>query len=433
MATVQNNLVQVDGPVSVGRAQTYFSGRDNMVVESTRAAIYSFLLASPGSGDPGHNSAASRPSIPVKCDSGQCDFAPFRSLAVCSDCSDLSDVLTSHCEDGPCASEATMCNYSLPNGMHASMSDYAISSNTFLETNVSYTGQRTHSGYWPDDRSMILNLTEIRAQSLANRTEFKATAARCSLRWCVNTYSARMQGHKYVENVTDSWYDPNPVRTLATAPNGVRLDFQPPSKGSFKQSNFTVDERDSFNAQSWLVDHMVMRYAFDGWCMSHGPLLGFNSQTQTELLGPLSRSSLNDTFQKIATAMTVAIRSVGPAAQATAPEEFGPLEAVELANGTSFAMETQIQVQWAWIIVPSLLLILTTIFLGITIVKTRQNGLKAWKRSPVALICAGLDQTAQQQIRGAGDPIMMEEVASGIPVHLQKGEPRLQMVVGGWR
>lgn len=455
MATVENNRVQVNWPASVGRAQTYFNvggyvtdGIGYLAPEGIRAAIYSFLLASPGSSGGGDSSTAPRPSIPVRCDSGDCDFSPFQSLAICSDCSDISNVLTSHCGVSPCTPEITMCNYSLPNGMHTNVSSYVTTSETYFETMASYTGNITTSekyfesiasytgnetlvGRWPDDRSMILNLTEIRAQSLANISEPKATAARCSLRWCVNTYSARVRNHTLFENVTHSWYDPNPVRTVVEKPQLVRLDFKRPSKGNLTQSNFTIDNGETFLTQAWLVDNIVVRYSFDTSCESDGTAsLNSNGRTRTELQGPLRRSSLEDTFQRLATAMTIAVRSVDPAAQATAPVGFGPVEGVGLANGTSFATATQIKVQWAWIIVPSLLLILTTLFLGITIVKTRQNGLKAWKQSPLALVCAGVNESTQQQIRAAGDPTMMEEMADHIQVHLQK---EAEITNGRWR
>lgn len=52
--------------------------------------------------------------------------------------------------------------------------------------------------------------------------------------------------------------------------------------------------------------------------------------------------------------------------------------------------------------------------------ETKRRGLKIWKLSPTAVICSGLDETTQQQVRAAGDPVKMEERTAGVQVYLQK-------------
>lgn len=103
-----------------------------------------------------------------------------------------------------------------------------------------------------------------------------------------------------------------------------------------------------------------------------------------------------------------------------AKADFGTVEDIRAANGTSFIVETQIHVRWAWIILPSWLLILTIVFLEITIFETRKKGLGEWKSSPESLVCSGLDEDVQQEIRATRDPVKMEELAADISVHLRK-------------
>lgn len=432
MATVQNNRVPVDLPAFVGRAQTYLESgtltAGDIPTDGMLAAIYSFLLTGHGSSDSGNSSTASHPSIPMTCDSGDCDFSPFRSLAVCSDCSDISNELTSQCEDGSCTPEKTMCHHSLSNEMQFNISDYMVDSEPSFQTKTPHMLKKVHYGEQPNDRSIILNLTEIRIPSLSNKTELKnPIATKCSLYWCVNTYSARVRNHKLFENLMESWYDPN------AQANWSRLDLQPPTKDNLTQSNFTIQSWATQNIQSWLSDKMELSNIPRGKCSDHGPSITPSNPT-TEFFRPMLRSSLNDTFQTLATAMTTRVRQLGSAAQNTTPYDiFGPipLESIGPAKGRSFKVETQIKVQWPWVIVPSLLVILTSIFLGITIFKTRQHGLKAWKYSPMALVCSGLDENTQQQVRLAGDPTKMEAVAADIQVHLLKSEAGA--TVGGWR
>ncbi|KAL2814508.1 hypothetical protein BDW59DRAFT_176440 [Aspergillus cavernicola] len=432
MATVQNNAVPVSLPAYVGRAQTYFESEEvpgqpfSQPPDGMLGAIYGFLLASPGSSssDADNRSTASHPSIPVTCPSGYCDFSPFRSLAVCSECSDISNALTSHCESGACTPEKTMCNYLLPNGMQVNISDYIRLPGTFFQANVSYTEMAPHGGLWSNDRSMILNLTEIRIPSLTNITDLtNALATQCALYWCVNTYSATVRNHTLFETLVDSWHDSNPQHTII-APGESRIDFQPPTKDNLTQSKFTLYAETSLGIQSWLRNKMETGNIPESECLNGGrPAMSSPLRPPTEFLRPMLRSRLNDVFQNLAAAMTTRVRQLDWSAQNEKPSaRFGPLEGVGVANGTSFAMETQIKVQWAWIVLPSLLFVLTALFLGITMLETKQKGLRAWKSSPTAAICSGLDENTQQQVRAAEDPVEMEALAADIQVHLQKGK-----------
>ena len=430
MATVQNTLVPVNLPAYVGRAQTYLeseempgSGLFAQPTDGMLATIYGFVLASPGSSKAGNKSTAAQPSVPVACDSGYCDFSPFRSLAVCSDCSDISNALTSHCESGSCTQEKTMCNYSLPNGMQVNISDYVRLPGTFFQANVSYSPEEnSHSGLWSRNRSMIFNLTEIRIPSVTNTTELRnAFATQCALYWCVNTYTAQVRNHTLFETLEDSWHDPSPPYTMTSVPGGFRIDLQPPTKDGQTRSNFTIDGETSLDLQYWLRDKMQTGNIPSSSCYNGKPTMGGSLAPQTEFSRPIVRSSLNDVFQNLAAAMSPRVRQLDPTAQREKPTaEFGPIEGVGAANGTSFIWETQIKVRWTWIILPSLLFILTSLFLGVTMLETKRRGLKVWKLSPTAIICSGLDETTQQQVRAAGDPVKMEELAADIQVYLQK-------------
>ena len=160
--------------------------------------------------------------------------------------------------------------------------------------------------------------------------------------------------------------------------------------------------------------------------------MGDSLAPQTEFSRPIFRSSLNDVFQNLAAAMTTRVRQLDLTAQREKPtSEFGPIEGVGAANGTSFIWETQIKVQWAWIILPSLLFILTSLFLGVTMLETKRRGLKVWKLSPTAMICSGLDETTQQQARAAGDLVKMEELVADIQVYLQ--EDKTDSTDDSWR
>lgn len=120
---------------------------------------------------------------------------------------------------------------------------------------------------------------------------------------------------------------------------------------------------------------------------------------------PMLRQNLTDVFRSLANGTTIRVRQLDWSAQ-NDTDGIARGEGIGAANGTSFKMETQIHVKWAWTALPSFLLVMTILSTGITVRNTKRMGLEAWKSSPTALICS------------ARDPIGMDKATAGISVRL---------------
>ncbi|ODM16243.1 hypothetical protein SI65_08242 [Aspergillus cristatus] len=302
------------------------------------------------------------------------------------------------------------------------MSDYILLGGTYLRANSTLPTLEMHKQAKLRDYgdSKIVSMTEIKIPSQANLAN--AVASYCVLYWCVNTYSATVRSHTLFENVTDTWHDAN-AQINMIQPGESRLDLQPPREDNLTQFSFTISGRASSTIGGWLKDKMEISNVPNTHCYGDRAGMGSSMDIPTEFLLPMLRSSLTDIFESLANGMTARVRQLGWSAQNDTPSAgFGPVEGIGAANGTSFIVETQIHVRWAWVILPCLLLILTMAFLGITIFETRKKGLEAWKSSPIALVRSGLDDNVQQEIRAARDPVKMEELAADIPVRLRRCE-----------
>lgn len=148
--------------------------------------------------------------------------------------------------------------------------------------------------------------------------------------------------------------------------------------------------------------------------------MGEPMRDSSEFAQPMLHHNLTDVFRSLANGATTRVRQLDWSAQNDTGRFSPPAEGIGAANGTSSMMETQIDVRWAWIVLPSLLLVMTMLFTGVTIRKTKRMGLEAWKSSPTTLICSGLDEGVQQEIHAARDPIEMENLTAGISGHFQR-------------
>lgn len=240
----------VNLPASVGRGQTYtetpsVSVSLGQLSGGMLAALYGSLFQSLETTKAGDSSSASYPNIPVTCPSGECDFPAFRSLAVCSECYDLSSSLDSHCETGvSCLPEnKTHCLHSLPNGMQVNMSDVLSFGRVFIRTNSTPLTLEMHrqAKLREYGLSKILGLTEIRIPS--DSVVSNAIASYCVLYWCVNTYSAAERKHKLNEMVLDTWHDPNPpLDVLDGGGRETQFYLQPPEKDDLTQHPFIANK-----------------------------------------------------------------------------------------------------------------------------------------------------------------------------------------------
>ncbi|KAL3476224.1 hypothetical protein BJX99DRAFT_258739 [Aspergillus californicus] len=396
MVTFRQALVLSGRLSTVARAKIYHP--DSAYLIGTQlpdrmiAAIYSVFFDS---------NSSSAQTIPY-CPTGNCDFPLFRSLSVCSSCVDLTSSLSSSCWLNTCTESnqtysSTICEHSLPGSLEGefvlNVTDAAsdiVSGRTLVGQSAAYGGSNT----------LLSNLTSIRIAPGQNITN--ATASQCTLFWCVNTYAYTERDNIATKEVTNTWYDLS-ADDEEVLINGTPMDgFQAPAEGNQTGFNFTFSRASTIT--SWLYDQLQANDTEELNCDS----VAFpNSREVSVFHHPMVEYGLPYSFAKLASSMSAAVHA---------------MDNSSLVTGTSYESETLVRVQWAWIVLPTSLVLLSAIYLGLTIHQTRKGDLEAWKSSPTPLLVSVVDRSVQSDIRAANALVPMEHVAGMVKARYHRDE-----------
>ncbi|KAJ4359626.1 uncharacterized protein N0V89_000181 [Didymosphaeria variabile] len=372
--------------------------------------------------------------IPVTCSTGNCAWPLYRTLGVCSACQDVSSLLGYACISSkldwvrnisrdPTESSylrGNMCGYFI-NATGESpvmMTGYAIG------PNITYTGQalvarglplvdsitRTtlfggtvHFGHIrnPIEDFIVAGLQDTEAV-YANRTPF---AQECVLYWCVkainSTYSLGAYKEEVVETFINSTTGPQPWNTALMedtdegpiynynyAENvSIRVPFDP-EEINYGMTNETMvltalafdDVLPFFSTMvnSSNTPSIRLRYWNSG-----------NIEMIPEINPWVPTNNITQHVERLATAVTNLIRSSSR---------------TKSVSGDAFAKEVYVNVQWAWLTFPLLLLILSLLFLVSTIVRVSRADGEAgiWKNSAMPILIYSLPKDAQQALVSSG-------------------------------
>lgn len=404
---------------------------DSQLDPQMQLAIYIGLL------DPPANTSA---ALNFECGTGNCTFpstddgASFLSLALESRCIDIGSNIAysvgardfNDPDLGPKA-KATLPGYRLQ------LSNY--SSTVMLSESQS-----------PTDRpsNFLSHVAYLMTSLSRNQAGPQNTHAfECEFYPVVNTYSANITNGVLFEKVLDSqrmdvWpymYGTQAIlivkRTIRggkwhdctggldrSDENGVSLSIDPIYYNETEPTNVTnvpvgTPTYFSRNTTWWPRDCMYWLPHQTATSLSEAitNLLGNETLSYS---GPLNRPKGNpwsvnlwnngtptlDTVQAIMDGMT---RSV------TARLRQGDGISINMgpANGTVWGLQTCVGVNWEWLALPAGLLLLTIVFLVLTIARTMSTQVRVWKSSIFAVLFSGLDQGTR---RADGPVVSLEEM-----------------------
>ncbi|KAL6712191.1 hypothetical protein ACN47E_000068 [Coniothyrium glycines] len=358
-----------------------------------------------------------RPEIPISCPTSNCTFPHYDTLAVCSQCADVSDHLTfgcfNHAADWIAGLEGyfdakqpienlTACGYYLnaTSESRVLMSGYLIDSNTsapgeaLLVRNFPLTSTYTKAPLYRNGsinfksirhtivdtlvvsardgtaESVYLNETPI-AQECILSCVFNTTPG--PFPWVTTPYvDATGSGFylTYVDNISIITED-------ASRPDQL-LEYSLDNNTAHAVIQSFVDIFPSYTTVSNQSSPPSMRYKT--W--KTGP-----AWTQLPDFNPwLAPNNVTRHMERLATALTNVVRS--------APSR---LEVM----GSAFDRETYIEVHWEWLIFPFALLVLSLVFLVATIIKTSKHTTEAglWKNSAMPTLIYGLPKEAQTRLK----------------------------------
>jgi hypothetical protein len=379
-----------------------------------------------------------RPDIPVSCPTSTCSWPVYETLAVCSECADVSDLLEFRCASGKIdwtishtghitseeTPNGTVCGYFfdagdygpilmsgyIANGTDGSQSQgEALLVRLFPFTTI--TQKKPILGgsvKFKNTRNSILDTLVVSSTSAENVYQHKLpTAQECVLYWCVKTIASSYDSGQYSEDVRDTYRNSTPGDFPWISYELPLIDNTPSSWIIYDQ-NVTIDRQPSMNSNTSMiisnntyeVDNVTMANVqtifdniFPSYYTDHGPsgklTLRYKEYYDGASFRELSSNSwqapnnVSRHFERLALSMTNSMRSSS---------------SVEWLQGVAFRDETFVSIKWEWLSFPILLLVLSLVFLVATMIKTSGDGATAlWKTSAMPTLIYSLPKEAQGQ------------------------------------
>lgn len=366
----------------------------NKVPQSTIGAIYSgiFQQQTPNSKNP-----------LIECATGNCTFAPYQSLGICSRCANITDFLKLRKVDGVTSQQATY-KYKLPNSFtfQTSTTGNYLMNSTYLAPLVSLNTTGLAS---------ILNFTAITSSGYGVPPTVSATE--CSLYFCVDTYHAGVSSGAFTEKLTStegtSNYSRTTLKDFEIVPNNCYVNDTQQESTHSPECAFKVN---------WLST-LALSNSITPLLKGTGSLFVINrpswsSDSIRALYGTYGNyTDINLVFHSLAASLTSHARSKICHAS---------------HGGIAWSTVSYVHVRWLWMVLPITLVFLSSLFLIITIFHTRREYI--WKSSPLALLFSNLDLEGPNPFRT--DPTLkgIEQTSRQIEVWLETSSdgPRIRAV-----
>ena len=395
-------------------------------------------------------------SSPVQCSLGNCTFpedhgATHSSLAMCGSCTDISEKVSRNTTQ----INKQMISYYLQSGPKIGWMDNIYSASLIWMASSAYGNEDSTSGI---DYISGFDALMYRANACTNASEFDQNcdyepfAVNCFMYPCVKTYRASVTNFVLEEKLLNTTRVPmahlSPQVNSSFASGFTLLSSSVLRNGAWAECVGTDGPSKTNPAagpEQWTsgTKPPIKYYSNDciwnfGWASIqalssslrnlfagdpvHSTLPPhFTPSTSTGnpwqsglfLNGTATLASANAYVEGLANAMTSIVR------------QNGDTPSTEYAHGTVYGSQTCIRVQWAWLSLPSALIVLAVTFLMATILGTRTWQL-IWKSSALALLFHGLDARNREQYGAMVDLPAMEDAAEEMQAKLTRPE-------SGWR
>ncbi|KAK1977881.1 hypothetical protein LZ30DRAFT_600329 [Colletotrichum cereale] len=370
-----------------------------------KAAVYNGLFAENG-----------KPwlSLPVSCQTGNCTWEPFETLGVCNTCVDMTEFMTRTCEDGSMPEDdMTECGWSIPLG--AKLKTHA---EVFSMTPVFPQGLGDMS------YSTIMKLVFMGTEKQGGVAGDLAPWARqCTLQACVQTLNSSIVNGELKEIIVRT-------KTNDTVATVTQESLEPIYiLGDNNDGTYPIDMKVMMGMRSWFSD--LFR---TGSASRNDEVISKNITTPDNVIVNLTVGiSSGETFfdtdivqafywnyyeyptgidmlmNDLATSVTISFRSFNGTN----------------VNGTAHTVESYIHVEWSFLAVPLLAILLAIIFLGGVIYQTYSHKAKLWKSSVLATLVHGLDRSARDRLEDLGGLREQQIAAKSVNVQLNEGDEGL--------
>ena len=296
----------------------------------------------------------------------------------------------------------------MPSGITANITNFEI-----LAEGVGFQVFQSPGYHFPRDDNNTLYLASWEAvgapaNSLAAglRTHQNDTtvASECALWMCVQSFDTWQQNSNQMQNVRDT-YSRIDTSTRAASSVGYNVSFL----NLPDVMNPSVDEDFSVGDEALSALTSYFSTLFEG-------NITLNEGAQIPSSDPMqalwnASADLGSWIGTVAGSMTNVIRTLDPA------------ERNPMYDGTGYQLCYDIQ--WGWIALPTILVIVSLVILVAIIIKTASSPVKAWKGSPLNMLFMKVDRDLRSRAMGQIDnQDGIKKVVGKTPVLLARNDDR---------
>jgi hypothetical protein len=369
----------------------------NEVPLSTNGAIYSGLF---------QTQAPNGNDILASCPTGNCTFPRYQSLGFCSKCANITDSL--HLTKTPLGTTLSTYKYRLPNGL-----SFTTAENMMYMMNATYGLDLLKIK--TEGLPLILNFTAITSPGYGVPPEVQISATECALYFCVNTYEARITEGVFSETRTAIATSSN-TSTLWTY---IEEDFAiTPDTCYFNGTRYEKpykNPKDCIYTVNWL-SRLAMQNSLSPLLKGKGTLFMSNRPSWTPSTAHAiygtegNLTDMSTMFESMASSLTLNARSKVCSAS---------------VNGTTWTVQSFVHVRWNWLILPGALVVLSLVFLVVTVVHTRNQYI--WKSSPLALLFSDLTVESSGPLKASPTLRNMEDTSRKMEVWLESSAEGIRL------
>lgn len=356
----------------------------NKVPLSTTGALYTGIFESQS---PNSN------TIMMDCPTGNCTFAPYQTLGFCSQCANITDSLDLNITGFGFSMTSQEYDYTLPNGWN-------FTTSMSMQYLMNATSSRDLLKIDTNGLPLVNNFTAITAAGYGVPPDISATE--CALYFCVHSYEASVKSGRFQEKLVGTSSNSNYSSTAASLDNIAVTPDTCYYNGTKQPDNDHCTYEVSWLSQVSLGNSLSPLLKGSGSLfVSNRP--DWSSETARAIYGIQGNlTEIATMFDSIASSLTTHARS--KVCAATVP-------------GTTWTVESYVQVRWLWMILPIALVGFMLIFFVATVWNTRHQFI--WKSSPLALLFSDLSVETPNAFQVNPDLSKMEKTSQKIKAKLE--------------
>ncbi|KAE9980911.1 hypothetical protein BLS_008101 [Venturia inaequalis] len=392
------------------------------------------------------------------CPTGNCTWTQeYTTLGVCSKCYDVTDQIQRQCstydykdtmtDDNNITTTSIVgapvpyCNYTMPGTANApgqqiagnSQYDYPIllQVNNTVASNQTYFGNGLHAhiatvgimrAEWNYTLDTIGDGDNATVRSFWEPINVNATE--CGLDICVKKYRGSMVLNNFKEELLDTFINATDFNFTDAESSVASLYIQPPSSWT----NHTEESENTFVIDPFTIT--ALQFLF--WSAGDSPAFfqgafadSGTGQTTSEndivsYIRYLNDTGVDNMMTSLAASMTKRMRE--------APESDSTFGLGISEKGQAMKDLPHVNVRWAWISFPIILLALALIFLIASMIENARNGAILWKTNALAPFHHPLTKEGRERLQNASSPAQVEQIAKELSVKWQKTEAGYRMV-----